>query len=197
MSVTIDIAIDEAALNAKLAALDGFLAAPGPQLLQAGYAVKEFVQIYHEEFHTGWRGDHYLTGPVSGRWETEVAADWQVPFQVDADTVLIENTNPTLAHKITGGTIVPVSAGALTIPLVGEAKGIRAAEYEEFTGNKLFQPKGTNILAAKIEGELVPIYALRSSVTQEPWPGAMPEVEAIQGIFDNAFQVELTTVLDL
>lgn len=196
MSVTIDVLIDEGALDAKLVALDDFLIDPERSVLSAGEAVKEYVQLYHEDFHTGWRGDHYLSGPVSGRWETEVAADWQAPIQVDANTVLIQNTNPTLAHKILGGTIVPVEAGALTIPLVGEAKGIRAAEYEEFSGNKLFHPKGKNILAIKSGDEIVPIYALRSSVSQEPWPGAMPEVEAIQGIFDNAFAIELETVLE-
>jgi hypothetical protein len=195
MSVTIQITVDEGALDAKLVALDDFLLDPGRRAFSAGQAVKEFVQLYHEEFHTGWRGDHYLTGPVSGRWETEVAADWQSPIQLDANTVLIENTNPTLAHKITGGTIVPVNAGMLTIPLVGEAKGIRAAEYETFTGNKLFHPKGKNILATKIDDELVPIYALRSSVSQEPWPGAMPDIETLQGIFDESFQIELGTVL--
>lgn len=195
MSVTIEVTIDESLLDAKLTAMDNFLLDPSRLAFSAGQAVKEYVQLYHEEFHTGWRGDHYLSGPVSGRWETEVAADWQSPIMVDANTVLIENTNPTLAHKITGGTIVPVNASALTIPLVGEAKGIRAAEYETFTGNKLFHPKGKNILATEINGELVPIYALRQSVSQEPWPGAMPEVEAIQAIFDESFAIELGTVL--
>lgn len=195
MSVTIEVTIDEGSLDAKLAAMDDFLLDPARLAFSAGQAVKEYVQLYHEEFHTGWRGGHYLSGPVSGRWETEIAADWQSPIQLDANTILIENTNPTLAHKITGGTITPVNASALTIPLVGEAKGIRAAEYEEFTGNKLFHPKGKNILAIKAGEELVPIYALRSSVNQEPWPGAMPEVEAIQAIFDESFQIELGTVL--
>lgn len=39
---------------------------------------------------------------------------------------------------IFGGTIVPVVAQALTIPIVREAYGLRASEYEEKTGKDLF-----------------------------------------------------------
>jgi hypothetical protein len=194
MSVTIEISVTEDTVTAKLASLDGFFSEPGAKLLEAAYAVKEFVQVYHEEFGTRWRGSHYMSGPVSGRWETEVAADWQPPFMVDGNTASVLNTNPTLVHKILGGTIVPVSASMLTIPLVPEAKGIRAAEYEEFVGEKLFRAK--NVLATKGSGnDIVPIYALVSSVDQGPWPGAMPPQEELQTIFDKAFEIELDTVL--
>src|SRR3984893_1015008 len=106
MSVTIDISIDEGTVQAKLSRLDGFLAEPGVALLSAGYEVKQYVQLYHEEFDGKWCGTNYLSGPRSGQWEKDVAADWQPPFAVDGNTVSIINTHPHLAHKITGGTIV-------------------------------------------------------------------------------------------
>lgn len=194
MSVVIDISIDEGAVTAKLDRLDGFMSEPGVSLLQAGYEVKNYIQLYHEDFDGKWRGSHYMSGPRSGQWEKDVAADWQPPFAVDANTVSIINTHPHLAHKITGGTITPVHAGALTIPLIPEAKGISAREYEASSGNKLFIAKG--VIAHKGSGEeIVPVYALKQSVTQEPWPGAMPPQDELQSIFDKAFAIELEPIL--
>lgn len=194
MSVTIDISIDQDTVTAKLESLDTFLTDPALALLAAGYEVKTFVQTYHEEFGERWRGGNYMAGPVSGRWENEVAADWLPPVPVGANEVSIVNNNPTLAHKITGGTITAKNVQFLTIPLIPEAKGIRAAEYEAFTGNKLFPVKG--VLAHKGAGdEIVPVYALKRSVTQGPWPGAMPPTEELQGVFDRAFAIELEPIL--
>jgi hypothetical protein len=162
--------------------------------MHAGAEVKEYVQLYHEEFDGRWRGAGYMNGPRSGQWEKDVAADWQSPVPVDANTVSIVNTHPHLSHKIEGGTIRPVNAGALTIPLIPDAKGLSAREYEAASGNKLFAVKG--VLAHKGDGnEIVPVYALKQSVTQGPWPGAMPAQEDLQAVFDKAVAIELAPVL--
>ena len=194
MSVTIDITIDEDVVQTRLTRLEGFLSQPEIPLLHAGAEVKEFIQLYHEEFDGKWRGAHYMSGPRSGQWEKDVAADWHDPVAIDANTVKIVNTHPHLAHKITGGTIRPVNAGALTIPLIPDAKGLSAREYEAASGNRLFIAK--SVLAYQGDDkELVPVYALKQSVTQEPWPGAMPAAEDIQTVFDKAIAIELEPIL--
>lgn len=48
-----------------------------------------------------------------------------------------------------GGTIRPIKGKYLTIPLVGEAHGLRVAEYEQRTGRELFRPGDANVLVEK------------------------------------------------
>ncbi len=191
MSVSIEIFISQDTVTAKLEQLDGFMNDPGAALLVAGVEVRNALQLYHEELGSGWRGDHYLSGPVSGQWEKRVAESWQAPEQLSATEVAVINTDPTLAHKITGGTISAKNAANLTIPLVPEAKGVPAREF----GRKLFRPKSTSVLAYKEGTSFVPVYALTQSVTQGPWPGAMPEQEELQAIFDRAFAIQIEPVL--
>lgn len=191
MSVAIEIFISQDTVTAKLAELDHFADDPSAALLIAGEGVRDALQLYHEELGTRWRGDHYMSGPVSGQWEHRVAESWQPPIELDSHTVTVTNIDPTLAHKITGGTISAKGSGALTIPLVPEAKGVPAREFPK----KLFIPKGTSVLAYKDGDGFVPVYALAASVNQGPWPGAMPQQEELQAIFDAAFAIELEPML--
>lgn len=202
MSLTIDISIDKDTATGRLDALGAICDNPGEQLRAAATAVYEFVKEYHINFGSKWRGDHYMAGPKSGQWQGEVAFDWQPPRLItegsDA-TAIVENTHPHLRHKIEGGTIVPTSAGALTIPLVPEAKGISATEYAASHGVELFPIKGVLATVGTSGGkvhDIVPIYALKPSVTQEPWPGAMPPDEEIRDVFAAAFQLQLEPVLE-
>jgi hypothetical protein len=191
MSVSIEITVDQDTVTAQLDALEQFVDSPGDQLLTAATAVHDFVRQYHIEFGDRWRGDHYMAGPKSGEWQQSVVEGWQ-PAQLVSDTeASVINTQPHLAHKITGGTITPVQAGALTIPLVREAKGLTAAEYAASAGVELFAVKGVLAQKGESPGEIVPIYALKQSVTQAPWPGAMPPDEEISAVFTAAFQLQL------
>lgn len=172
--------------------------------MTAAEGVKQFVQLYHQEFDGLWRGDHYMSGVKSGQFEESVATSWLDPVLIDTNTASVVNTNPILAHKITGGPITPKNSTYLTIPLVPEAKGFLAREYEEATGNTLFfakthGPGGGGVLARnRLERgtfNLVPIYALVTSVDQAPWPGAMPPQEEIQAIFESAFISNLDSAI--
>jgi hypothetical protein len=202
MSLTIDISIEQDTATSRLDAIGAICENPGEQLRAAASAVYEFVKEYHIEFGNRWRGDHYMAGPHSGEWQQAVAEAWQPPIlisDVDGASAIVENTHPHLAFKIEGGTIVPVSAGALTIPLVPEAKGISAREYAESQGVQLFAIKGVLATVGTSRGkvhDIVPIYALKQSVTQEPWPGAMPPNEEIRDVFAAAFQLQLEPVLE-
>ena len=130
MSVIIEISVTEDTATAKLNELGRVTGDPGTLLMLAAKGVREFVQLYHEEFDGAWRGSHYMAGPRSGEWERDVAASWQEPVLIDEHSAMVINTHPHLAHKITGGTISPVNAKMLIIQLVPEAKGLRASEYE-------------------------------------------------------------------
>jgi hypothetical protein len=194
--LTIQISIDRDELTGTIDALDAMIGQPDA-VIAAGRAVKDFLVQYHEAFADQWRGDHYMSGPHSGEWQQTVPAGWQDPVVINSGeetSVSVVNDAPYLAHKVLGGTIAPTNAQFLTIPLVPEAKGVRAAEF----GQTLFHPKGTRVLAMKGSGkELIPIYALVESVNQAPWPGALPETDAIADVFYNSFQIQISEALDV
>ena len=55
-------------------------------------------------------------------------------------------------------TIRPIRARALTIPIHQSAYGKKSADF-----NDLFKPKGKNILARNVNGQLVAMFALAKS----------------------------------
>ena len=79
---------------------------------------------YHDEFNEAgkWRGDNYLGSGAgkSGDFGQNVALGWQ--FQTSSTSgATITNNADYYAFKVTGGTVVPKRAEALTIPMVEEA----------------------------------------------------------------------------
>jgi hypothetical protein len=133
---------------------------------------------YLKEYHTkmDWKGPHWMPGPDSGQFARKVVEGWQKP-QISGLTVSIRNTFGLLGWKMSGGTITPRTASRLTIPLVPGAKGVAA---REFPGG-LF--RAGNALCRKVGQKLEAIYALKESVTQAPWPGALPTDEQLTEAF--------------
>jgi hypothetical protein len=133
---------------------------------------------YLKEYHTkmDWKGPHWMPGPDSGQFARDVVQGWQKP-QISGLTVVIRNTFGLLGWKMSGGTITPKTANFLTIPLVPGAKVVPA---RDFPGG-LF--RAGNALCRKVGQELEAIYALKKSVTQKPWPGAMPTDEQLAAAF--------------
>jgi hypothetical protein len=151
---------------------------------QAGY---EFLKDYHSKMD--WRGDRYLgPGINSGEFARNVVDGWYPPVRTGENTAVVVNTFGLLAWKITGGTIHAQNAQYLTIPVVAAAKGVAAREYPE----KLF--KAGNALCIKLGQQVQAIYALKESVVQQPWPGAMPDTEDIEKAFVRAVRAELRKV---
>jgi hypothetical protein len=74
----------------------------------------------------------------------------------------------------------------LTIPLISGAKGVRAPNF----GDKLF--RAGKALCRKAGEKLEAVYALAQSVTQKPWPGALPEPEAVHDAFAKGFESVLS-----
>ena len=143
-----------------------------------GRAVFDFLRDYHSKMD--WKGPNWFPGPYSGEFAQNVVKGWQEPV-VSGDSVTIRNTFGLLGWKITGGTITPKTAGALAIPLIPAARGLYASEYHAARGQELFREGAAlfQIIGRKVEA----VYALAKSVTQAPWPGAMPADEDIRQTF--------------
>lgn len=76
-------------------------------------------------------------------------------------------------------TIRPVRARHLTIPVHQSAYGKKVSDF-----NDLFKPKGKNILARNVNGQLVAMFALAKSAFQKKDPSLMPPDEHLaNGIF--------------
>ena len=146
------------------------------QVLQlGGQNVVAFLREYHSKMD--WRGANYLGGgATAGSFAKAVVNGWQEP-QIGSSGVSIVNNFGLLSWKVTGGTITPRTARALTIPLVATAKGVAARQYPE----PLF--RAGNALCVKLGNKVKAVYALKRSVTQKPWPGAMPPNEQIEDKF--------------
>jgi hypothetical protein len=160
-------------------------------LMQAGRDTADYLRRYHTRFRQKWQGDRYMAGPRSNLFWQQVVAGWQDPV-VSGKRVTITNTFGLLKWKTTGGTIVPIRARMLTIPLVPDAKGLSAAEFVAEEGTPLFRVG--NALMRRIGKRLEGIYALKESVTQQPWPGAMPEQDEIKQVFADSVRKQIRAI---
>jgi hypothetical protein len=160
-------------------------------MMQAGRDTADYLRRYHTRFRQKWQGDRYMAGPRSNLFWQQVVAGWQDPV-VSGKRVTITNTFGLLKWKTTGGTITPKTAKMLTIPLVPEAKGLSAAEFVAEEGTPLFRVG--NALMRRIGKRLEGIYALKESVTQAPWPGAMPEQDEIKQVFSDSVRKQIRAI---
>ena len=147
-----------------------------PEAIEEGAReVYRFLIDYHSQMD--WRGSNWFPGPASGQFAANVVKGWQPPV-IAGNTATIENTFGLLSWKVTGGTITPKNAQALAIPLMGTAKGVSPLNY--FT--PLFRV-GSALMRRQIGGQLEAAYALARSVTQAPWPGALPDNADVAQVF--------------
>lgn len=134
------------------------------------------LKEYHAAFDAegGWANP---SGPTHGpgRKRTgfgqNVTRAWNTRDH-DSGGFTIANDAPWLKHKVEGGTI-KATGKALTIPMDPRAHGVRARDFP----GKLFIPKGKDYLAESKDGEFHVVYLLRKTVTQKPWPGALPDLD--------------------
>lgn len=218
MTITInfDSSIADQALRTVISGLSG------PEAIElnriAGEAARNYAVEYHIGFDErgGWRGKRYMgPGERSGAFGARVAQGWILGNVLQNGATLVNNAEH-LAFKVSGGTITPKRARSLTIPKVPEARGLLARDYVRITGRKLFTIKGKDALferrenvfagsrgrrqqagATQIRGSGVrAIYALRQSVTMQPWPNALPSEEKLTETFVRAYSDGLTQKLE-
>jgi hypothetical protein len=98
-------------------------------------------------------------------------------MESDAQEATVTVSHVGFRLRLEGGTVLPVNAGALTIPIHPDAHGRRAAE---FPGLFRIRPKSSDseFLADKPDpsdpDSLRVLYVLRASVTQAADPSVMP-----------------------
>jgi hypothetical protein len=200
--VTVQVNVSDNASPA-LAALISALTGPQAAKLseQGGIGARDAAAKYHREFDksNGWRGTRYLgAGKNDGsNFGSDVARAWALESFTSGGAV-ITNDAPFYRHKVTGGTLTPKRAKFLTIPLIPEAKGIRAAVYQQNSGNRLFRPKGKNVLMESTgNGGIRAVYALVKSITQGPWPNALPPLEDIAAAYTDQYRKQLLKKINL
>lgn len=165
-----------------------------------GVAARDAAKDYHQEFNdaNGWRGSNYL-GPganKSGEFGQNVSLGWRFDTS-DATGAVISNNADYYAFKVSGGTVVPKRVSRLTIPLVEEAVGRRASDYEAYTDTRLFQITGKKALfETRDDGSLRAVYALVKQVVQQPWPKALPNNETLSEAFVDGFLQSLGDLLE-
>ncbi len=151
------------------------------------------VKRYHRKYDAAgkWRKG----GGGGSTFGELITKGWNVGKVTDTG-VVVENAGPHIRQKVYGGTIKPTEKEALTIPLIPEAKGRRARLYESVTGRKLFKPKGKNVLMeATADGGVRAVYAIRASVFQKPWPGAMPPTKHFLDPFVQSLKAQIAEAL--
>jgi len=199
--ISITVNLDDKEASRALAEVISALTGPEAAGLNAvgGRAAQQAAAKYHREFDQsgGWRGKRYLGAGngEGGRFGSDVARGWKFDT-ADAGGATISNDASYYAFKVSGGTITAKRVSFLTIPLVPEARGLRAATFAQNTGQKLFRPKGKKVLAVKDGKGIRSIYALVKSVTMGPWPGAVPPEDVLAGAFSEAWREALADHLE-
>ena len=118
------------------------------------------------------------------QWWRDTETEWFMKQQADSSSVSFENGMIGLAHKVTGGTIRAKRKKFLTIPVHPKAHGLDARTFSR-TIAPLFQAKGMLMFADKKTGDVQAAYALKKSITQQPWPGALPPEASYLDAFVN------------
>ena len=125
-------------------------------------------------------------------WWKLVESGWNVG-NVTSQTASIQNSSTGFAHKVTGGIITAKRKKFLTVPIHPTAHGMRARDYSKSI-SPLFVVKGC-LAKSDGEGGVIPIYALKKSVNQEPWAKALPpEQSYVNSFIDSAVDHILSTL---
>lgn len=199
MNIEIDMSGFDAALNEAIKIV-------APETLDAANRESgEYLRDYVASWYDNKGREHWVNnslsthgpGRMSTGWFSNIARKW---FLSSADSSGAVITNPdedgSLQHKIRGGTITAKNAGALTIPLVPEAHGRRAADYQSEIRELFTIPNKSALFEAVEGGGVRAVYALRQSITQDPWPDAIPASEELAAAYGVKLMDVLATSLD-
>jgi hypothetical protein len=152
--------------------------------MDANQEIKNYYAAKGQPFWTNPALPTHGPGRQSSQWWRGTETRWFIK-STTAKGALIENDTVGLSHKITGGTITAKRKKFLTIPVVPEAHNQSAKDFSRNV-SPLFRVK--NILAYSVDdgsgGKTIKAaYVLKKSVTQKPWPGALPPEQG----YVNAF----------
>lgn len=119
------------------------------------------------------------------QWWRSTETGWAMK-QTNTFSVAFVNGTIGLAHKVTGGTIRAKRKKFLTIPVDPRAHGLTAKTFAR-TIAPLFTAKGMLMFVDEQRADVKAAYALKKSITQRPWPGALPpESTYLDAFLDEA-----------
>jgi hypothetical protein len=119
------------------------------------------------------------------QWWRSTETGWSMK-QTNTFSVGFVNGTVGLAHKVTGGTIRAKRKKFLTIPVDPRAHGLTAKTFSR-TIAPLFAAKGMLMFVDEQTADVKAAYALKKSITQRPWPGALPpEASYLDTFIDEA-----------
>lgn len=197
-TLSIKVNVDDGASDAVRKLIDALSASKIGELNEVGgRAASNAATDFHREFDAsgGWRGPRSFE---SGRSDfgAAVARGWHFETS-DNEGATISNNAEHYGFKVRGGMITPKRVSYLTIPLIPEARGRRARDYEIFARLKLFRPKGKDVLMEKTpNGGVRGVYALLKSVTQRPWPDAIPPDGVLGDAFTEGWRLGLSDYIE-
>lgn len=145
------IQVDDGVENEIRALISALSGAARTDLNEVGTrSAANYAKTYHKEYDAAgsWRGLRTF-GSGTSDFGSRVSESWFVKG-ADPDGGEIFNNAPHFRHKVFGGTIKPKRAKYLTIPLVKEAHGVRARDYELNNRKRLFTIAGRNALFEKV-----------------------------------------------
>lgn len=117
------------------------------------------------------------------QWWRSTETGWTMK-QPNSYTASFINGTVGLAHKVTGGTIRAKRKKFLTIPVDPKAHGLDAKTFAR-TIAPLFQARGMLMYVDEQTADVKAAYALKKSITQRPWPGALPPESSYLDAFVN------------
>lgn len=185
------IALEDSGFQRRINALLQKAANPRT-LLQAGArAVARDVQRH-------FRRKDEVANKLGGRrshWWSKAAQATQVASVTDREAT-VSISQPGVGLHYQGGTVRPVEAKALTIPIHAEAHGRRAATLENILGRKLVRIRkkdsGTTFLADRVSEDTIRfMYVLKASATIPKDPNALPTEQELQRTAAQAMDAQL------
>lgn len=102
-----------------------------------------------DHFTTKNRAPNKMGAPKTNFW-TQVADATDIA-EITETGAVVQVAEQRFNIQLFGGTILPVKAKALTIPLIVEARGESVASYREKTGHRLFTIPGRDVLFEKTD----------------------------------------------
>lgn len=185
--LTVNVAIT-GAQESKLAVLRMAAPAAHKQAVADGgiAALKVIKRYYRAKGRPFWVNPALPThgpGRKMTQWWRSTETAWAMT-QPNTYTASFNNGTIGLAHKVTGGTIRAKRKKFLTIPVDPRAHGLDAKTFGR-TIAPLFQAKGMLMYEDEQTADVKAAYALKKSITQRPWPGALPPESSYLDAFLN------------
>lgn len=174
MRVRIETIVDS---SGRIRELVNSLGPAGRRELNAGAAAQLWVDV--RKHLRDYAASHHATANRLGATPTghlEKAAATMLR-ESDADSATVVINSPGIRRALGPLDIRPKTARALTIPVHWLAYGKRVGEVRR--KHPVFRLKGRDVLAAKIEGKLTPLYVLRAAVTVPQDRAILPGDEAM------------------